>query len=456
MNSMHRSRPAAWAFALAAILIVFTGSLAARADEADDAYRRARRDLNRELYSRAVEDFARFRDNYPDSHYVPDALYWEAFSRARIGASEDLERALVLLNEDLARFPAAEVVADARELALRIETQLAKSGDAGAAYRVTRDAERLAGQLARSNRVRAFAISGDGDEPADPDEELRITALNALMQMDSERALPTLQRVLGSPDKSSPELRARAVFILAQHGGPEVPTLLVKTLKEDPDPDVRQTAVFWLGQAGGPEAMRALKDVIGDRGAPEEMREQALFAISQQGGADAIVILRKVAEDKNEDTETRQRAIFWIGQSGGEVGVKTLRELYRSLDDREAKEQALFALSQTSGGKDMLLEVARNKQEDIELRSRALFWAGQMGEVPVDDIVKVYRDADQREMKEQVIFTLSQQRSSAAVEKLMEVFREEKDPELRTRIVFWIGQSKHPKAAEFLEEILNK
>ena len=46
--------------------------------------------------------------------------------------------------------------------------------------------------------------------------------------------------------------------------------------------------------------MRALKDVIGDRGAPEEMREQALFAISQQGGADAIVILRKVAEDMGD------------------------------------------------------------------------------------------------------------------------------------------------------------
>jgi len=425
-----------------------------RADDVDEAYRRARRELNRSAYEEAVKAFAELRVRYPESRYAAESLYWEAFSRSRRAAGDDLTRALQLLTNLEDSFPQAEKLGDARELALRIETQLAKSGDAGAAYRVTRESEELAEQLAQESGKRKRSHTGEAENP---EEELRMTALNALMQMDSERALPILKRVLADREKSSPELRARALFILAQNEDPEVPGLLVRMVREDPDPDVRQTAVFWLGKSEGPEALRALEEVLADPKTDTELREQALFAVSQQESDRALVILRQVARDPKVDAETRGRAIFWIGQRGDQESIGTLRDLYGQLEDDEVKEQVLFAVSQAGDeGQGWLLDVARDPKESLAMRCRAVFWAGRLGDVPVEDIYGLYQVRADRELKEQVIFTLSQQDGDEAVEKLMQIVRQEQDPELRTMAVFWIGQSNHPRAAAFLEEIINK
>ena len=436
-----------------ALLLVGALAPALRADEAETAYQNARRELNQASYARAVAAFAELRERFPESRFAGEALYWEALSRSRRAAGNDLAQALELLAHLEEVEPPVENLADARELALRIETRLAKSGDAAAAYRVTRDAEKLAGQLAREKRLKR----GPRHSTGDPDVDLQMTALNALMQMDSERALPILKKVLANREKNSPELRAQALFILAQHEDPEVPALLVRLAREDSDPQVRQTAVFWLGQVEGPEAMKALKEVLADPKTDAELRDQALFAVSQQESDEALAVLRQVARDPKVDAASRGRAVFWIGQRGGKQSASTLRELYGQLEDDEVKEQVLFAASQS--GEEMqgwLLEVARNSKESIELRCRAVFWAGQLGDVPVADIFSLYQASADRELKEQVIFTLSQQQSNEAAEKLMQIVRQEQDPELRTMAVFWIGQSDHPRAAEFLEEIINK
>jgi HEAT repeat protein len=269
--------------------------------------------------------------------------------------------------------------------------------------------------------------------------------------------LPILKQLLADRTKSNPELRARALFIIAQHDDPEVPALLVRSVREDPDPEVRQTAVFWLGQVDSPEALTALKEVLADPKTEAELREQALFAVSQQESDEALAVLRQVARDPKVDVESRGRAIFWIGQRGGKQSATPLRDLYGQLEDDEVKEQVLFAASQS--GEEMqgwLLEVARNPKETMELRCRAIFWAGQLGDVPAADIYSLYQTSADRELKEQVIFTLSQQGGDDAVDKLMQIVRQEQDPELRTMAVFWIGQSNHPRAAAFLEEIINK
>ena len=53
--------------------------------------------------------------------------------------------------------------------------------------------------------------------PEDDDDE-RIAALNALMQMDSERAMPILKKVLERRDPCSYVLRRKAVWLISQKG----------------------------------------------------------------------------------------------------------------------------------------------------------------------------------------------------------------------------------------------
>ena len=83
--------------------------------------------------------------------------------------------------------------------------------------------------------------------PRDDDDE-RVVALNALLQMDSDRALPLLKRVLERRDECSYVLRRKAVFLVSQKGGDEAADILMQTARNDPDRETREQAVFWLGQ----------------------------------------------------------------------------------------------------------------------------------------------------------------------------------------------------------------
>src|SRR5580692_12033521 len=56
--------------------------------------------------------------------------------------------------------------------------------------------------------------SGDPVPPqAEADENLKLLALNALMQQDASQAVPILQKILGG--SQSEELKSRALFVLA-------------------------------------------------------------------------------------------------------------------------------------------------------------------------------------------------------------------------------------------------
>ena len=159
-----------------------------------------------------------------------------------------------------------------------------------------------------------------------------------------------------------------------------------------------------------------------------------------------------------KSSEVRGDAIFWLGQSPNAENSAALRGLFGDLQDDEAREKLLFALSQnrSEANQRFLLERAKDRSLDTELRKSALFWAGQSG-VPIRDLGEIYDSAgEDRALREQVIFTLSQRRDAAAVEKLIDIARKEPDRDLRKNAIFWLSQSRDPRAAKFLEDLINK
>ena len=78
---------------------------------------------------------------------------------------------------------------------------------------------------------------------SDDDDDVKMTALNAIMQMDSERAVPILKQVIAKRDTGSVCLRRRAVFIVSQHKSSEVTAILLDAARRDPDLEVRLYAV---------------------------------------------------------------------------------------------------------------------------------------------------------------------------------------------------------------------
>lgn len=417
-------------------------------DPADSLYRAARADLNDRRYGNAARLFAEIRAEYPRSGYVGDAYYFEALARSRVGAQAELRTALELLAVQQRSHPGAATASDGRALAVRIESQLARRGDAQAA-------ESLVG-AARGSRNSA-QVACDEEDLA-----MRATALSALLQMDPSRARPILQEVLRSRDECLAELRAQAVFILAQNmdeGDADATVDLLLDLAHrnpDPNPEVREAAVFWLSQTGRDEAVDALVEILESGTASPEVAEHAVFALGQSGNPRAFQVLRDYATDASADPELRANAIFWLGQEGGAEAGPFLRSLYDSLDDRELKERVFFAIAESGGEADRAWLVARalDAGEDVEVRKTALFWAGEAGLTP-RQALDIYRTATDRELREQAIFVLTQvAQDDEATDVLMEIARSEEDRELRQQAVFWLSQSDDPRVAEFLLEII--
>ncbi len=397
------------------------------------AYAQAREALNGRRYREAAEAFAALRQQYPRSGYAPDSYYWQAFSLSRLGAQADYRRARDLLRSQIDSYPTASTLADARELLLRVESQLARGGDAQAAQTITQQATAACG----------------------PEQELRAAALSALLNMNAERAIPLLKEVLESRDACSAELRRQAVFLISQKMTDESVDILLDLAHRnpDPDPEVREQAVFWLSQVRSEEALDALQAILRESDDPD-VQEKAVFAVSQHRSERAGQILRQYAENASAPAALREQAIFWIGQTSG--GSQYLMELYGRLQDPELKEKAIFGISQQRGeaNRQWLVERARSSSEPLELRKTALFWAGQAGAFTVEELRELFRSFSDDELKEQVVFVASQRNEPSAVDFLMEVARNKDNGAMREKAIFWLGQSKDPRAAEFLLSLI--
>lgn len=407
-------------------------------DPTDSLYRAARAALADGDYKKAAELFGRIGDRFPKSDYAGTALYYQAFALYRSGEGADLRGALSALNQLAANYPANSARGDAATLHTRICGALARQGDESCAARIVKEAQSAASPC-----------------PSDDDDnDVRIAALNGLLQMDGDRALPILQKVLARRDECSVGLRRKALFLVSQKAGSESTDILVSVARQDPDHEIRAQAVFWLSQVQDPRVIGIL-DSIATKPGDESIREKALFALSQQSdhrGADA---LRQVAQSEDVPSELREKAVFWLGQSGGPESATYLRDLFAHTTDESLKERILFALSQHGGEGDWLLAVAVDDKQPEEVRKKAVFWASQ-GHVGIDRFVTLYDRTSDSDLREQVIFALSQRSEPAAVDALMHIAKTDKDQDLRKKAVFWLGQSRDPRAAQFLQELIEQ
>ena len=424
----------------------------AKADPADSLYRLAREAMSRGDYKRAAEIFHRIPERYPQSAYVGQALYFEAYSLYRSGGDEDLSSARDRLTQLKQRFPAI-AKKDGDPLLTRVCGELAKRGDESCAVSIDRKAQGDSDVTAGETRIIGQGRNCSPD--ADEDNDDRIAALNALLQMDAERAMPILKKVLARRDPCSVALRRKAVFLVSQKRTDETANILMSVARSDPDQETREQAVFWLSQVPGSTGL--LEEILKGNG-DENIKEKALFSLSQQSEPRAQQILRDFAGRDNENSDLREKAIFWLGQRRSGENTQFLRSLYSRLTNEDLKEKILFSLSQQrgAGNEQWLMDIAVNPKEDIELRKKALFWAGQSG-VAISEMSTLYNRMNDTEMKEQIIFVLSQRQSDrAAMDKLFDIAKNEKDAELRKKAIFWLGQSRDPRVQQFLMDLINR
>ena len=402
------------------------------ADPADSIYKAARRALSQKDYETAARLFDSILSRYPRSEYAPDALYWKGFALYRNG---DLDDAAEALEDQAKRFPKAGTRGDAQALLIRVKGELAKRGDS--------DAERDV----------ASAAAGSGKSCGDM--EVQIAALDALQQMDADRVLPLLKKVLARRDACSTPLRKNALFILAQKSGGDREKLLLEVAKSDPSSAVRQDAVFHLSQARSDLAIDALEDLLlnsDERG----VRSNALFALAQNRSDRARNILRTFALSTDAPIGLRNDAIFHLAQSRDEEDGAWIREAYAKVDDDELKKNIMFHIASHSGAETnkWLVGVISDSKESMDQRKNAIFHLASRKAGATDELVAVY-DKLPIELKKDVLFHIASRNTSASLEKLIEIAKKDPSQQLRKDALFYIAQSKDPRALKALEEMVS-
>ena len=462
---------------------------------ADSLYRAGQQALNRGEYQKAVDTYRTLRSRYPRSPRVGDALYWEAFALQRLGGTTNLRVARERLKTQEQNYPNAGTRPDAGSLRVRVERDLARLGDADArawldrqgalaapaaeaavaaepaeaaapaiaSARASADAARDAARAAR-DMARAGARGGDDrTAPEGCDQDVfdnQMIAVQALMTMEHDRAVPILKRVMARRDACSAPLRRQAVFILGQQASDDssITPLMLDVVKSDSDREVRKMALFALGQAHDPAAVTALAEVL-RTSTDADLQRSAVFALSQSDDDRASGILRDLITKPGVSDEVQRQAILFFGQRRDGADVSFLRQVYPRLASQDAKKMVLMTLAQngSSDNARWLMDRVLDTTETMELRRSALFFAGtQSRAVDVQQIASLYSPSLDREMRRQILFVLSQRREPAAVDKMLDIAKNDPDREMRKQAVFWLGQSGDPRAAEYLEKVLDQ
>ena len=223
--------------------------------------------------------------------------------------------------------------------------------------------------------------------------------------------------------------------------------------------DAGSRPFYWLTGVDSSASIAWLSFLTGQRGGRDEGDHddtgETIMAISLHAGAEADTALEKLAQ-KGHTREEREQATFWMGNARGRRGYETLRRMLKEEDDSEIKEKVIFALSQSPvpEATDALIDTARH-DDDSDIRGEAIFWLAQQAAERAEGVITEAIEKDpETEVKKKAVFALSQLPTERGVPLLIDVARTNRNPAIRKEAIFWLGQSGDPRALDFLEEIL--
>lgn len=292
------------------------------------------------------------------------------------------------------------------------------------------------------------------DLASSADAAVAKEAVLAAALADSADVAPRLLRVAGDVQRPR-AVRRRAAQWAGETGSPAiVPQLDALARRADDDRSVRESALATLANVGGDAGVAAL---MRDVRSPDDawLQKKAVFWLGQSESSEARRLLRSIVDSASAPEELRGAAIFALGH-GGDVSaddIAFLERSYATLPSAKLRDGVLLAVSQYEGGAKWLLDRARDGSAPLESRRKAAFWAGQGG-APVSDLVSLYRDAKEPELRKHLLFVLSQRDDRAATDELLTVARSDADPAMRRQAMFWLGQKDDPRVAALIRDIV--
>ena len=291
-------------------------------------------------------------------------------------------------------------------------------------------------------------IRGKSDDPLPPqaeqDEELKLLALNSLMQQDESRALPVIQQILNS-DKSE-KLKSRALFVLAQDQSQPAQALLGQVARGEKDAALQRKAIEMLAITRGKQASDTLADIY-RHSTNEEVKKAILHDYLIIGTPDPLVD----AASHESNPELVRTAVHTLGAMGA---ANQLLTLYHGTSSPEAKADIISGLIPAGQKGAEALGTIANSEPDPELRRKAIRNLGIAGgKSAVPSLLATYKKNSDPETRKAVVQALFLAGDS---HDLVELARAEKNPEIEKSIVQQLSLMRDKEATDYMLEVLNK
>jgi len=285
--------------------------------------------------------------------------------------------------------------------------------------------------------------SGQQMHPEDQtDEETKLLAINSLMNMECDKAVPLLENFLKS--NNSLRLKQRALFVLAQGDCPGARQLVVAVAKGQSSPALQTEAIKYIGLNDDSETHRSLLAIY-DGADSIEVKRAVLRAFLTSDGKEEVVAIAK----KERDPELRREAIRELGAMDAK---DELYEIYKTVQSAEEKEEIVHAMVAADDASD-LVRIA-HEPGDINVRITAIRDLGATGdESKRPALVSIYNNEKEYALRKAALEALFVQEDA---HDLIEIARHEKDPVMRKEVIEKLAVMDDKEAHEYMIELLNK
>jgi hypothetical protein len=337
---------------------------------------------------------------------VDGALYWKAYALGKLGRRDEAAATIAELRKSYA---SSRWLDDAKALELELKQASGQS-------------------------VSPEAESGD---------ELKLMAINGLMQSDPERAIPLLESQLKG--SASPKVKRNTLFVLAQSNSPKSQALIEQIARGGGNPDLQLKAISYMDQRRKPNNnAQVLAEIYA---ATSDVAVKRAILQAYIGMRDKDRLLQAAKTEKSPELRG-----YAIGALSGLNGTSEVWQLYQGETTTEGKVQ-LLRYMYSNGNAEKLLEVVRT-EKDPKVRLDAMrALASQRTGVAADAMVSLYNAEQDSQIKQSIVDGLYSQRNAKA---LVDIARGEKDTKLKLRIVERLSNMKNKEAQDYLEEILKK
>jgi HEAT repeat protein len=289
-------------------------------------------------------------------------------------------------------------------------------------------------------------IRGHSAQPVQPqteqDEDLKLLALNAIMQQDEARAIPAIQQILNG--NSSDKLKEHALFVLSQSNSKQAQELIGQIARGGSNPALQVKAIHMLS-IRGKQSVDLLAEIY-RHSSDDAVKKAILQSYLVTGSPDKLVEAAR--------SESNPQLIKTAVQSLGAMGATAqLQTIYKETKSGEVKEHIINSLIAAGPkGAEVLGTIAATEQ-DPDLRRRAIRNLGISGGPDLaPKLVSTYqnnKDSDTKKAAVEALFF------AGDAHDLVTLAKAEKDPALKQKIVQQLSIMHNPEATAYMVEILN-